>query len=131
MYLRYWKSQLKRNKICILLSHYPHLCTVDLNFNYYYRLHWWAFLPYAKARKVAEVTLFTDHGVYGNLNMAISQWPGDMSRLGNHRQPAPQPARARLSVSDAHLLLLCGSGSWSQLYLDPDGGGGGCPKKHM
>jgi hypothetical protein len=55
---------------------------VDLNFNYYYRLHWWAFVPYTKARKVAEVTLFTDQGVYGNLNISISQWPGDLTRLG-------------------------------------------------
>ena len=31
-----------------------------VNFNYYYRLHWWLFLPYAKARKVAEVTLFAN-----------------------------------------------------------------------
>ena len=31
-----------------------------VNFNYYYRLHWWLFLPYAKAKKVAEVTLFAN-----------------------------------------------------------------------
>ena len=61
---------------------------MDLNFNYYYRLHWWAFVPYTKARKVAEVTLFTDQGVYGNLNISISQWPGDLTRLGTRHSRA-------------------------------------------
>ena len=53
----------------------------DLSFNYYYRLHWWLFTPYSKARKVAEVTLFTDQGVYGNLHISFCQWPGDMTRV--------------------------------------------------
>jgi len=53
----------------------------DLSFNYYYRLHWWLFTPYSKARKIAEVTLFTNQGVYGNLHISFCQWPGDMSRV--------------------------------------------------
>jgi len=53
----------------------------DLSFNYYYRLHWWLFLPYSKARKIAEVTLFTNQGVYGNLHLSFCQWPGDLSRI--------------------------------------------------
>lgn len=53
----------------------------DLSFNYYYRLHWWLFLPYSKARKIAEVTLFTNQGVYGNLHISFCQWPGDLSRI--------------------------------------------------
>ena len=53
----------------------------DLNFNYYYRLHWWLFTPYSKARKIAEVTLFTDSGVYGNLRISVCQWPGDLTKL--------------------------------------------------
>jgi len=60
-----------------------------VNFNYYYRLHWWLFLPYAKARKVAEVTLFANQGVYGNLQIQFCQWSGDHSRvvvLGSHSQ---------------------------------------------
>jgi hypothetical protein len=65
---------------------------VDLNFNYYYRLHWWAFVPYTKARKVAEVTLFTDQGVYGNLNISISQWPGDLTRLGTTQSSEAFPS---------------------------------------
>ena len=27
-----------------------------VNFNYYYRLHWWLFLPYAKAKIFCEIT---------------------------------------------------------------------------
>ena len=53
----------------------------DLSFNYYYRLHWWLFTPYSKARKVAEVTLFTDGGVYGNLHISFCQWPSSVSRV--------------------------------------------------
>ena len=53
----------------------------DVNFNYYYRLHWWVFLPYAKARKVAEVTLFANQGVYGNLHITFCQWPHDHTRV--------------------------------------------------
>ena len=53
----------------------------DLSFNYYYRLHWWLFTPYSKARKIAEVTLFTNQGVYGNLHISFCQWPGDLSRV--------------------------------------------------
>ena len=53
----------------------------DLSFNYYYRLHWWLFTPYSKARKVAEVTLFTNQGVYGNLHISFCQWPSDVSRV--------------------------------------------------
>ena len=53
----------------------------DLSFNYYYRLHWWLFIPYSKARKIAEVTLFTNQGVYGNLHINFCQWPGDLSRI--------------------------------------------------
>jgi len=55
--------------------------SMDLNFSYYYRLHWWVFLPYTKARKVAEVTLFSNQGVNGNLYIAFCQWPGDQSKL--------------------------------------------------
>jgi len=55
--------------------------SMDLNFSYYYRLHWWVFLPYAKSRKVAEVTLFSNQGVNGNLYIAFCQWPGDQTKL--------------------------------------------------
>ena len=34
------------------------------------------FLPYAKARKVSEVTLFSNQGVNGNLHITLCQWPG-------------------------------------------------------
>jgi len=53
----------------------------DISFCYHYRLHWWLFQPYSKARKVSEVTLFTNQGVFGNLSISVCQWPHDRSRL--------------------------------------------------
>jgi len=50
-------------------------------FNYVYRLHWWNWIPYAKAKKVAEVTLFTDHDVSGSLHISFCQWPMDSTRM--------------------------------------------------
>ncbi len=47
-----------------------------------YRLHWWLFLPYRRAKKVAEAMLFSDDGgVFGNLHLSFCQWPGDATRL--------------------------------------------------
>jgi len=52
-------------------------------FNYVYRLHWWSWIPYSRAKKVAEVTLFTDHDVQGaeSLHISFCQWPMDSLRL--------------------------------------------------
>lgn len=46
-----------------------------------YRLHWWAFVPYAEARKVAEVTLFGNYNVHTPLQLAYCQWPRDSSKI--------------------------------------------------
>ncbi len=53
----------------------------DLNIKYNYRLHWWLFVPYRRARKVAEALLFSDGGVYGGLHISFCQWAGDWSKL--------------------------------------------------
>ncbi len=55
-----------------------------LRVNYHYRLHWWQFVPYRRAKKVAEVMLFCDDGVSGsgsNLKMTFCQWPNDDSKI--------------------------------------------------
>ncbi len=53
----------------------------DLNIKYNYRLHWWLFVPYRRAKKVAEALLFSNSGVYGGLHISFCQWPGDWTKL--------------------------------------------------
>ncbi len=53
----------------------------DLNIKYNYRLHWWLFVPYKRAKKVAEALLFSDGGVYGGLHISFCQWAGDWTKL--------------------------------------------------
>ena len=45
------------------------------------RLHWWLFTPYKKAKKVAEVMLFTNAGTDMNLHLSFCQWPKDNSKV--------------------------------------------------
>ncbi|XP_034257159.1 uncharacterized protein LOC117654554 [Thrips palmi] len=54
---------------------------ISFNTIFKYRLHWWAFVPYAEARKVAEVTLFGNYNVYSPLYLAYCQWPRDSSKI--------------------------------------------------
>ncbi|KAK3929277.1 DDB1- and CUL4-associated factor 15 [Frankliniella fusca] len=54
---------------------------ISFNTIFKYRLHWWAFVPYAVARKVAEVTLFGNYNVYTPLYLAYCQWPKDSSKI--------------------------------------------------
>lgn len=54
---------------------------ISFNTIFKYRLHWWAFVPYAEARKVAEVTLFGNYNVYTPLYLAYCQWPKDSSKI--------------------------------------------------
>ncbi|KAJ1522131.1 hypothetical protein ONE63_002442 [Megalurothrips usitatus] len=54
---------------------------ISFNTIFKYRLHWWAFVPYAEARKVAEVTLFGNYNVYTPLYLAYCQWPRDSSKI--------------------------------------------------
>jgi len=77
----------------------------DLNFNYYYRLHWWVFVPYSKARKVAEVTLFTNQGVYGNLSISVCQWPGDQKRLVIYGHQTHDPDSDEVVAGSQHCYL--------------------------
>ena len=55
------------------LSSIPHL-------QYHYRLHWWLFVPYRRAKKVAEISLF-NQGAGGNLHLSFCQWPQDMGKV--------------------------------------------------
>ena len=61
------------------------------------------FTPYAKARKVAEVTLFTNQGVYGNLHISFCQWPGDMSRVVVYGYEATESDTGNLPIRTQHL----------------------------
>lgn len=48
-----------------LLSYTQTTADVDLvgcTIYYHYRLHWWLFLPYKRAKKVAEMMLFSNEG---------------------------------------------------------------------
>lgn len=54
---------------------------ISFNTIFKYRLHWWAFVPYAEARKVAEVTLFGNYNVYSPLYLAYCQWPRDSTKI--------------------------------------------------
>ena len=54
---------------------------ISFNTIFKYRLHWWSFVPYAKARKVAEVSLFGNNNVYTPLYLAYCQWPRDSSKI--------------------------------------------------
>lgn len=53
----------------------------DIHINYHYRLHWWSFIPYKRAKKVAEVMLFSNQGAPGNLHLAVCQWPNDVKKI--------------------------------------------------
>ena len=69
-----------------LLSYTQSEADVDLvtlvpHFHYHYRLHWWLFVPYRKAKKVAEVTLFSNSSAAGNLHISFCQWPKDNKKV--------------------------------------------------
>lgn len=54
----------------------------DSDASYMYTLHIWLFTPYKSVRKVSQVSLFDNNGVYdNNLLMEISQWDLDDSHL--------------------------------------------------
>ena len=57
------------------------LVTLVPHFHYHYRLHWWLFIPYKKAKKVAEVTLFSNTSAAGNLHISFCQWPRDNKKV--------------------------------------------------
>lgn len=52
-----------------------------LSIKYNYRLHWWLFVPYRRAKKVAEAMLFSNQGAIGGLHISFCQWPGDWTKL--------------------------------------------------
>nr|CAD7407158.1 unnamed protein product [Timema cristinae] len=54
---------------------------VPFNTVYKYRLHWWTFVPHQKSRKVAEVMLFGNQGVYSTLLITVCQWPMDHTKV--------------------------------------------------
>eukprot|EP00095_Tigriopus_kingsejongensis_P003546 maker-scaffold106_size358372-snap-gene-2.37 protein:Tk03546 transcript:maker-scaffold106_size358372-snap-gene-2.37-mRNA-1 annotation:"PREDICTED: uncharacterized protein LOC100570502 isoform X2" len=53
----------------------------DIHINYHYRLHWWSFIPYKRAKKMAEVMLFSNQGAPGNLHLSVCQWPSDAKKI--------------------------------------------------
>ena len=57
------------------------LVTLVPHFHYHYRLHWWLFIPYRRAKKVAEVTLFSNSSAAGNLHISFCQWPKDNKKV--------------------------------------------------
>ena len=57
------------------------LVTLVPHFHYHYRLHWWLFVPYRRAKKVAEVTLFSNTSAAGNLHISFCQWPKDNHKV--------------------------------------------------
>jgi hypothetical protein len=69
-----------------LLSYTQTEADVDMvtllhHFHYHYRLHWWLFVPYRRAKKVAEVTLFSNTSAAGNLHISFCQWPNDNRKV--------------------------------------------------
>ena len=53
---------------------------IDPHLQYHYRLHWWLFVPYRRAKKVAEISLF-NQVAGGNLHLSFCQWPQDMTKV--------------------------------------------------
>ena len=62
---------------------FPVKCLLSCFYKIYifFRLHWWLFTPYKKAKKVAEVMLFTNAGTDMNLHLSFCQWPKDNSKV--------------------------------------------------
>ncbi|KAJ4439787.1 hypothetical protein ANN_07915, partial [Periplaneta americana] len=104
-----------------LLS-YTYTTELDvMTFNqvYKYRLHWWAFVPHQQVRKVSEVMLFGNQGVYSTLFIAVCQWPMDYSRVliyGNCQESYGQhagtwstspPERSYLTITTVPSLNKC------------------------
>ncbi|PSN51064.1 hypothetical protein C0J52_01517 [Blattella germanica] len=95
------------------------LDVMSLNEVYKYRLHWWAFVPHQKVRKVSEVMLFGNQGIYSTLYIAVCQWPMDHSRVliyGNCQESygqlpgtwaTPPPERSYLTVTTVPSLNKC------------------------
>nr|CAD7575558.1 unnamed protein product [Timema californicum] len=87
---------------------------VPFNTVYKYRLHWWTFVPHQKSRKVAEVMLFGNQGVYSTLLITVCQWPMDHSKVlvyGNCFESYPgstsQAERSYLTVTTVPFLNKC------------------------
>ena len=57
------------------------LMSITAHLQYHYRLHWWLFVPYSRAKKVAEISLFSNGGAAGNLHLSFCQWPYDASKV--------------------------------------------------
>lgn len=59
-----------------------HFGVFDSDATYMYTLHIWLFTPYTKIKKVSQVCLFDNNGVYdNNLLIEISQWDLDDDHL--------------------------------------------------
>nr|CAD7448144.1 unnamed protein product [Timema bartmani] len=87
---------------------------VPFNTVYKYRLHWWTFVPHQKSRKVAEVMLFGNQGVYSTLLITVCQWPMDHTKVlvyGNCFESYPgstsQAERSYLTVTTVPFLNKC------------------------
>ncbi|KAJ9593181.1 hypothetical protein L9F63_015278, partial [Diploptera punctata] len=82
------------------------LDVMSLNEVYKYRLHWWAYVPNQKVRKVSEVMLFGNQSVHSILYIAVCQWPMDHSRLpGTWNTPPPE--RSFITITTVPSLNKC------------------------
>ena len=75
-----------------------------------YKLHWWSFVPYRKASKIAEVTLFSDQGVNLPLQIVLCYWPGDTLKILVHGSSTLFDAESRdcyLTVTSVPCLSGC------------------------
>nr|XP_018902600.1 PREDICTED: uncharacterized protein LOC109034107 [Bemisia tabaci] len=65
---------------------------------YKYKLHWWAFRPFAAAVKVGEVQLFGDFEIRDILSISIAQWPSIPNKIvacGYYNSDTPVPEEDR------------------------------------
>nr|CAH0101384.1 unnamed protein product [Daphnia galeata] len=75
------------SKCAQFLLTYTHSVELEVNLLtmvHKYKLHWWSFVPYKQASKVAEVTLFSDQGVSLALQIVLCYWPGDSTHILVH-----------------------------------------------
>ncbi|XP_049805751.1 uncharacterized protein LOC126248624 [Schistocerca nitens] len=87
------------------------LDVVSFNTVHKYRLHWWAFVPHQKARKVSEVVLFGDSGpICSPLYICLCQWPLDYSKVviyGNSYETSQAQQRSYLTITTVPSLNKC------------------------
>ena len=72
-----------------------------------YKLHWWWWIPYKVATKVAEVTLFSDQGVPMALQISLCYWPGDCTRILVHGTRYFYTVHYKLQLIHIRQIFFC------------------------